>query len=245
MLFVGDNNSFMAKAILTGLEDAAYDITTCSFLPGEVEKVKEYPHLCIVCIKELNDNIIRVLNHLLQEKQRWVFELYLIGSSHDLEQLYLTIPKESFSHVLVRPINVDELVAMLEQESEQERLRKILIVDDDTTMLRAMRSLLADDYLPHIVNNGEDALTFLQNIKVDLVLLDFAMPEMSGPEVLERMKRDPKLMHIPVMFLTAKGDKESVLTAAMLKPEKYILKTMPAEEILQTIKNYFKEKEMK
>nr|MCR5100441.1 response regulator [Butyrivibrio sp.] len=80
---------------------------------------------------------------------------------------------------------------------------------------------------------------FLAKNMVDLILLDYEMPVTNGPQVLEMLRSEPSTSTIPVMFLTAKGDKESVLKVVALKPEKYLLKTMPPAELISTIDEFF------
>ena len=65
------------------------------------------------------------------------------------------------------------------------------------------------------------------------------MPVISGAKVLEMIRSEVSTQDIPVMFLTAKNDKESVMQVLALKPEKYLLKTMPPEEWMQNIDDFF------
>ncbi len=90
-----------------------------------------------------------------------------------------------------------------------------------------------------MVTSGMNAIQFLAKNEVDLVLLDYEMPVTSGPQVLEMMKSEPQTASIPVMFLTAKGDKESVMSVLALKPEKYLLKTLKQDELIANIDEFF------
>jgi len=106
-------------------------------------------------------------------------------------------------------------------------------------MLRMIKTWLSIKYRVYMASSGKIALNFLQNNAVDLVLLDYMMPQMDGPEVLKNIRADETLKDLPVMFLTSKGDKESVVTAASLKPEKYLLKTMPKAKLIGAIDSFF------
>ena len=132
-----------------------------------------------------------------------------------------------------------ELDKIYEAQVEDIKTKKILIVDDDIAMLRSMRNLLSQRYQTFIVNSGNDAIKFLKNIPVNLILLDYEMPELSGPEVFNLLRENALTKSIPVMFLTAKQDSESVKTAAAFKPEKYLLKSLPPDVILSTIDAFF------
>ena len=65
------------------------------------------------------------------------------------------------------------------------------------------------------------------------------MPQMDGPHVLNEIRNDPKIKQLPVMFLTSKNDKESVMKVLALKPEKYLLKTMPPQDWIRDIDEFF------
>ena len=82
-------------------------------------------------------------------------------------------------------------------------------------------------------------IKYLSKNKVDLILLDHEMPVTSGPQVLEMLRSEEETKHIPVMFLTGKGDKESVMAVVALRPEGYFLKTIQREELLEKLQAFF------
>ena len=89
------------------------------------------------------------------------------------------------------------------------------------------------------------AITFLAKNEIDLILLDYEMPITTGPQVLEMLRSEENTAKIPVMFLTNKGDKESVMNVLGLKPEKYLLKTMSKSELLGQIDEFFEKEKAK
>lgn len=82
----------------------------------------------------------------------------------------------------------------------------VLIVDDDSLNRMALAELLAGDFRILLAKDGVHALAVLDREAVDLVLLDISMPRMDGHEVLRRMKADPRLADLPVIFITGKSD---------------------------------------
>ncbi len=90
-----------------------------------------------------------------------------------------------------------------------------------------------------MVNSGLQAIKWLAKNKVDLILLDYDMPVTTGPQVLEMLRSDPETASIPVMFLTGKGDKESVMAVVALKPEGYFLKNIKKPELLEKLQEFF------
>lgn len=69
---------------------------------------------------------------------------------------------------------------------------------------------------------GPQALNYLAEHTVDLILLDYEMPLMDGPKILEAFRSKPQIANIPVIFLTGKNDPESVRNVMSLKPASYL-----------------------
>ena len=124
-------------------------------------------------------------------------------------------------------------------EIDENLKKKILIIDDDGAMLRMMRTWLSVKYRVYMASSGKIALSFLAQTPVDLVLLDYEMPVMNGPEVLKEIRNTQDIKDLPVIFLTAKDDKDSVMKVVSLKPEKYLLKSMPKEKLISAIDDFF------
>ena len=80
---------------------------------------------------------------------------------------------------------------------------------------------------------------YIADNKPDLILLDYEMPVISGPQVLEMIRSESKVESTPVIFLTGKGDRESVLKVMELRPDGYLLKSLPREKILASVKEFF------
>lgn len=117
--------------------------------------------------------------------------------------------------------------------------KHLLVVDDDATMLRTLKLWLSDRYNVYMANSGMNAIALLEKKDVDLILLDYEMPVISGPKVLEMIRNEPAIKDTPVMFLTAKNDEESVMSVKDLNPENYLLKTMPPDVLLKSIDDFF------
>lgn len=85
-------------------------------------------------------------------------------------------------------------------------MKHILIVDDNKENLTAARLVLSDTYKVTAVIMGIQALKFLENNHVDLILLDINMPEMDGFEVMDKIRENTKSNDIPIIFLTADNE---------------------------------------
>lgn len=116
--------------------------------------------------------------------------------------------------------------------------QKILMVDDEPLNISVVAEILFQKYDLLVATNGEKALQIIHSdIKPDLILLDIMMPGMSGFEVAARIKENHKTSHIPIIFLTAKNDNESIVKGFELGAVDYLSKPFQKEELLVRIKN--------
>ena len=127
----------------------------------------------------------------------------------------------------------------LDNETREQLKKRILIIDDDPGYLSIVRKWLKDIYKISVANSGLQGIKYLGKNKVDLILLDYEMPVTSGPQVLEMLRSDEDTKSIPVIFLTGKSDKNSVMKVVDLRPEGYLLKSIEREELIQKLQEYF------
>jgi len=109
---------------------------------------------------------------------------------------------------------------------------KILVVDDDAAICNlagaCIRHALGESYRVSYARNGKKALEAVQRERPDLVLLDVMMPVMDGFEVCRQLKSMPDADTIPILFLTALGDDESVEKGLALGGDGYVVKPFNA-----------------
>ncbi|WP_297441286.1 HD domain-containing phosphohydrolase [Sulfurimonas sp.] len=116
---------------------------------------------------------------------------------------------------------------------------KVLIIDDVIENIQVAMNILKEErYDFSYAKNGEEALKLLDVNNFDLVLLDIMMPGIDGYEVCHRMKNDPRLLDIPVIFLTAKSDIDSMTKAFAVGGVDYITKPFHADELLARTKTH-------
>ena len=113
----------------------------------------------------------------------------------------------------------------------------ILVVDDDSMNLTRTKIILGKEYDVLTAESGMDALMSLKSTKVDMVLLDIDMPVMNGIETFEHIKVFAP--EIPVIFLTASGLEEDVLSAIKLGAVNYLKKPYYPQELLNRIAQEF------
>ena len=120
-------------------------------------------------------------------------------------------------------------------ESETAERKHILVVDDDPVMLKVLKEQLHDEYDVATAISGKIALKFLERKKTDLILLDYEMPEESGPVVMEKIRARDSIKDIPIVFLTGVSEREKITEALSLKPRSYLLKPVDREKLMKVI----------
>ena len=108
-------------------------------------------------------------------------------------------------------------------------------MDDSDFMRQNIINLLGNDYEVTESNSSISAIKSLTKNRPDLILLDYEMPVCDGRQALEMIRSDEEIADIPVVFLTGRGDAESVKKVMALKPKGYLLKSMPEEDIKKYI----------
>ena len=107
----------------------------------------------------------------------------------------------------------------------------ILVVDDQTTVVRVLGRMLSEKYIVHVATTGERALEIAAEKIPDLILLDMVMPELSGIEVCIQLKENPVTEHIPVIFVTSMDDRHNEARGFKAGAVDYISKP-PSPEIV-------------
>jgi len=111
--------------------------------------------------------------------------------------------------------------------------KRILVVDDNPDSLKIIRIILGmKNYDVVVATGGVEALQRIKDEKIDLVLLDIMMPEMSGIEVLRRLKQETTTERLPVILVTAKTQDEDVLGGYQYGADYYIPKPFTAKQLL-------------
>lgn len=121
---------------------------------------------------------------------------------------------------------------------------KILVVDDFPTMRRIVRNILKQLGYENVVEaeDGTVALNVLKKEKVDLIISDWNMPQMSGIELLKAVRTTEGLKDIPFLMVTAEGQKENVLEAVKCRVSNYIVKPFTPETLLEKLQKIFEAK---
>lgn len=122
---------------------------------------------------------------------------------------------------------------------EQSSTDTILIVDDNSQNLQVLAKILqGNNYEIEFATNGEAALKWLKDKKFDLMLLDINMPGMNGFEVCRKIRSNQELNNVPVIFLSADTDRESILKGFDLGAQDYVTKPFDSRELLARVRTH-------
>ena len=172
----------------------------------------------------------------------------LIGEGKYKAEVMRQIPTLRSRPWLDRPVDMDTLEQTVIQEVNRvdapDKKGRILIVDDDPAYAKIVREWIKEEYKVDIVTAGMQAISFLikipENEKVDLILLDYEMPVVDGPQVLQMLRQEEATANIPVIFLTGNGTREAVSRVMELKPDGYLLKSTKKEDLLEFLNSKIK-----
>ncbi len=243
MIVVGEKESFLVRVLVGKAQDARIG---CEYVPCTVDAIsKNLEGVTLITLymddsEILQDDVIHYLVDTMEEKG---IQMIIIGEQRDLELMGGQIPEHLIYKIFPRPVDnagyVKTVTEFFDKVQKGEFKKSILVVDDDPSYLGLVREWLKDDYKVFMANSGLQAIKWLGKNSVDLILLDHEMPVTTGPQVLEMLRSDEETKSIPVMFLTGKSDKESVMKVVALKPEGYFLKNIQREELLEKLEEFF------
>ncbi len=114
---------------------------------------------------------------------------------------------------------------------------KILIVDDDLTITELMKALMImEGYDPSVVNDSTKALDTAASFQPDLITVDLMMPGLSGFDLCEQLRQDPRFAKLPILIVTAKDDPGTRERAMRTGANDYITKPFNIDDLLQRIR---------
>lgn len=121
---------------------------------------------------------------------------------------------------------------------------KILVVDDFSTMRRIVKNILKQLGYENILeaDDGSSALNVLNNEKIDLIISDWNMPQVSGIELLKTVRTTENLKDIPFLMVTAEGQKENILEAVKNRVSNYIVKPFTPQALMEKLQKIFEGK---
>ena len=243
VIVISATESFIPRVLVNKINEAGVG---CGFAPCTVEGINDNLDSTVLMVLFMeedeipDESIIHFLSDTVEERS---IQLILVGEQADIQQISSRFQPDAVYTSFTRPVDnkvfADTVKNYVEKADSGAFKKSILIVDDDPQYLTMVREWLKATYKVSMANSGLQAIKWLGKNKVDLILLDHEMPVTNGPQVLEMLRSDSETCNIPVIFLTGKGDKESVMAVVALRPDGYFLKGIQKEELLEKIQEFF------
>lgn len=258
-ILVTGKNRRIAQDICNHLaEDRDYHVIKCQAKQDKLFELvpNERPRVIIICLGDETKESVKTYDILKECAKLGAITLIVVANVEDRSMFikYTGLEKMFF---LSRPVSLYVLYDKLEEVEKKyldgdddyallsefvnpnpDRIQRkhILAVDDSAQQLMQIKEHLKEFYEVTLVGSGKDAFKLLAKKKVDLILLDYLMPELDGPEVYRMLKEDPYYSTIPVIFLTGVKEKKLVIkTLIDLKPQGYVVKPTKKSELVAKI----------
>ena len=234
--------TFLMTSLKDMVKNKGLEVDKCDIGIKHIGSLETLPKGFVVDAEILNGNA---------ESRTYIYDLcieqgiklVILGEADEVDRLMQTVSPKIVAAVFKRPVNnqeaADKIYSIWEKIQFDSRKRKILVVDDSPMFLRTVSEWLEKDYTVSICPSATAAFHMIEVKKPDLILLDYEMPVCSGAQFLGMLHSEAATADIPVIFLTSRSDRETVREVISLKPQGYLLKTRPKDEILKTIGDFF------
>lgn len=244
ILLITEKNHFLTTSLKIHLQKNSYQVFVT---PPDTDAIN-------AITDEISGILIYADAHLRRNKQQQALAFikdraianntpcFILGDPTEAIVIKSIIPAPLICREFYRPINVKETLFIINdiiRHHQQLLCKKILLVDDSGIMLRNLKNMLEHKYAVSVANSGAMAIRNLTLSRPDLILLDYEMPVVDGKQLLQMLRTEMEFSDIPVIFLTVKSDRESILGVKDLKPEGYLLKSLEPAELLQAIDDFF------
>lgn len=248
ILLISNTQSYLNISIKDRLKELSYEVIMTKGDTDEVSKIKQDISAVLLFVDEEMIANQQILIYLKDRAIENDLPIFVLGDANEIEEARKFLPGNLIQMTFVRPIDINEVEKTVDtyvKKYGNNLKKKILVVDDSGAMLRNVKGWLESKYLVTLANSGAMAMKYLATNRPDLVLLDYEMPVVDGKQVLEMIRTEMEYADIPVIFLTSKSDRESVMKVMELKPEGYLLKTMEPKMIIQTVDEFFEKQKIK
>lgn len=248
IILIEDNPGCMKK-MLDALEgEGDYDVEAATDGKAGLKLVKHSkPDLVVLELILPQLSGLRLISELKSDPHFRDFPVLaltpiMVSGSQDGEGFRIGCDKHfNADYVLSKPFDQDDFLDKVEEILFEDRPKrktgkeKVLMVDDDPSIIRLLRSILEKgNYRAVEAADGKQGLEMIKSEKPDLVLLDLMMPEISGAEVLEIVKKEHP--GLPVIIVTAHGSEDKAVALMKGGAIDYIKKPFDREEVLARVR---------
>ena len=246
ILYIQSGEGIIKKGIEKNLSEAKFNVIT---IPDEPDRIIAGRNEADIVIYNPGTNdasnigiTMNLLGEICQDDSKL---LCLTGEIADINRAMASNGSHRVSRTYPRPVEIKTFVKDMqfftELENDFHRKKTIFVVDDDPGYLSVIRHWLSPYYNVQCFNSGSEMLSGLSTVTADLLLLDLEMPKMDGFDLMKIIRTDHTDPRIPIILLTGNNNKDIVFHVLEYKPDGYLLKTSPKENILDVIHRFFAE----
>lgn len=256
-ILVDCRNPNKLPTVFANMETGFECISTSDFTEDIIRHAECYkPDMFLTFFETFDYNTMQQYYHLKTKKELENIPFAMIASSEVCKQAQVKTP-DLFEWVYAEPddpqksrillsevakraaeFKHEPLVLIGDENMDSSTRKHIMVVDDDKVTLRMLKTALEEKlYEVTAMASGKIAEKYLQLKTVDLILLDYQMPQESGAEVLKNIREDSRLKDIPVIFLTGVSDSDRVQEVISMSPQGYLLKPVNMERLFIMIHN--------
>lgn len=186
-------------------------------------------------LAELHGGSIGVMDNV----DRGVTFFFELPSREDSEE-FICQPKPYLNELMTE----NSTISLPEELDYDTRSHTILVVDDNTNLTDFLEKSLTEYFKKVIVaSNGVEALRLVKDYAPDIVVSDIMMPQMNGYDLCKNIKEDISISHIPVILLTARGDKDSQISGYKNGADAYLTKPFEVDILMEIIRNRLKNRQ--
>lgn len=244
ILLVGEAQGYLLMSVKENLMNAGFEVVIASDI-SDIDKIEDKAVAVLIYAEESIVCDQRLLIYLKDKIAEEDIPAFIFGNSEELDDIKKLILPHLIQREYTRPINIKDMTEEIREYldlHDAKKKKKILVVDDSGVMLHSIKGWLGKDYQITLANSGLSAIKYMTLNRPDLILLDYEMPICDGRQTLEMIRAETEVADIPVIFLTGKGDRESIMKVMSLKPQGYLLKTMKPADIKKYIDDFFEKK---
>ncbi len=241
IIIASKNKGYLFSNLVDQFDREEYDITQVNNV-SSMSKFTDHIDACILYLDEdlLEDSQLQIF--IRDKATEDGFPLFVVGDNQEIDAIHKVVTPNLIATEFRRPVNVKDVVNeihkyLLEHVGVQRKI--ILAVDDSGVMLNSIKNWLGDKYQVLLAESGLTAVKSITITRPDLIILDYEMPVVDGRQVLAMIRSERDFADIPVIFLTGRQDKESIMDVMELKPDGYLLKTMKPFAVRQYIDEFF------
>ncbi|MCL2440583.1 MAG: response regulator [Treponema sp.] len=241
IIYVDDVN-YSLMTLKTRLSDY------CEIFPADsVLKMYEYlesikPDLILLDVNMPDIDGYEAIKSLKSDERYAEIPVMFLTGNSDRESVVKGLSLGAVDYV-IKPFTTSKLIESIDthlnpkkrkdsmHDEEDGNKPSVLIVDDVSSMLRAMQYALNDRYKVYILSKSEDVMDFLKNKTPELILLDYVMPILNGFDLIPMIRKLPEHKDTPILIITTEGTSDHVNEAMSLGASDFIVKPFKPKEL--------------